>query len=156
QDPKDAVGVVKREVVQAVTPGTVRESTMLRENASNYLASLSHFEDGSFVIVYNDLSTGETRLALITNGWDAVIHELFNQSIKEIVIASKLPKDLQEQLKTILQVTLSYQNEVNFNAEFRNLCDHINDERLMKAFSRLLNYIQSTQKRSLDHLQPAE
>src|SRR5690625_5204929 len=156
QDPKDAVGVVKREVVQVITPGTVMESTMLREDESNYLASLSHFEDGSYVIVYNDLSTGENRLALITNGWDAVIHELFNQTIKEIVISSKLPHDLQEQLKTRLQVTLSYQDEVNFNAEFRNLCDHINDERLMKAFSRLLNYIQSTQKRSLDHLKPAE
>ena len=58
EDPKDAVGVVKREVVQVITPGTVMESTMLRENESNYLASLSHFEDGSFVIVYNDLSTG--------------------------------------------------------------------------------------------------
>ena len=156
QDPKDAVGVVKREVVQVITPGTVMESTMLREDESNYLASLSHFEDGSFVIVYNDLSTGENRLALITNGWDAVIHELFNQTIKEIVISSKLPKDLQTQLKNRLQVTLSYQDEVNFNAEFRSLCDHLNDERLMKAFSRLLNYIQSTQKRSLDHLQPAE
>ncbi len=156
EDPKDAVGVVKREVVQVVTPGTVMESTMLRDNESNYLASLSHFEDGSFVIVYNDLSTGENRLTLITNGWDAVIHELFNQTIKEIVISRELPEELQEQLKTRLQVTLSYQNEVNFNAEFRSLCDHINDERLMKAFSRLLNYIQSTQKRSLDHLQPAE
>lgn len=156
EDPKDAVGVVKREVVQVITPGTVMERTMLRENESNYLASLSHFEDGSFVIVYNDLSTGENRLALITNGWDAVIHELFNQTIKEIVISSKLPEELQTQLKNRLQVTLSYQNEVNFNAEFRSLCDHINDERLMKAFSRLLNYIQSTQKRSLDHLQPAE
>src|SRR5690625_1916531 len=156
EDPKDAVGVVKREVVQVVTPGTVMESTMLRENESNYLASLSHFEDGAFVIVYNDLSTGENRLALIQNGWDAVIHELFNQTIKEIVISSELPQDLQTQLKNRLQVTLSYQDEVNFNAEFRSLCDHLNDERLMKAFSRLLNYIQSTQKRSLDHLQPAE
>lgn len=155
QDPKDAVGVVKREVVQVVTPGTVMESTMLRENESNYIASLSQFKDGSFVIVYNDLSTGENSLALITNGWEAVMHELFNQTIKEVVVSSKLSEDLQRQLKDRLQVTLSYQDEVNFNAEFRSLCDDINDERLMKAFSRLLNYIQKTQKRSLDHLQPA-
>lgn len=156
QDPKDAVGVVKREVVQVVTPGTVMESTMLRENESNYIASLSQFKDGSFVIVYNDLSTGENSLALITNGWEAVMHELFNQTIKEVVISSNLSEDLQRQLIDRLQVTLSYQNEVNFNAEFRSLCDDINDERLMKAFSRLLNYIQKTQKRSLDHLQPAK
>src|SRR5690625_3525429 len=156
EDPKDAVGVVKREVVQVITPGTVMESTMLNENESNYIASLSHFDDGSFVVVYNDLSTGENRLALITTGWATVIHELFNQSVKEIVISSTFPAEFQKQLQDRLQVTLSYQDEVNFNGEFRNLCDHINDERLMKAFSRLLNYIQQTQKRSLDHLQPAE
>ncbi|HLS61339.1 MAG TPA: DNA mismatch repair protein MutS [Virgibacillus sp.] len=156
EDPKDAVGVVKREVVQVITPGTVMESTMLNENESNYIASLSHFDDGTYVVVYNDLSTGENKLALITTGWEAVIHEFFNQSIKEIVISSTLPKELQDHLQERLQVTLSYQDQVDFSAEYRGLCDHINDERLLEAFSRLLNYIQRTQKRSLDHLQPAE
>src|SRR5690625_5224558 len=156
EDPKEAKGVVKREVVQVVTPGTVMESSMLKDRESNYIASLSQFDDGSYVIVYNDLSTGENRLTLIKNGWEAVLHELFNQSIKEIVISSGLPENLQEQLHDKLQVTLSYQDEVNFNAEYRDLCDHINDKRLIEAFSRLLNYIQYTQKRSLDHLQPAE
>jgi len=156
ENPKTAVGVVKREVVQVVTPGTVMGTTMLKEAESNYIASLSQFEDGSFVIVYNDLSTGENRLILIQHGWDAVIHELYNQSIKEIVISSKLPEPLQKELADKIRVTLSYQDEITFNAEYRGLCDDINDERLMKAFSRLLNYIQYTQKRSLDHLQNAE
>lgn len=156
EDPKTAKGVVKREVVQLITPGTVMESNMLKEGENNYIASLSHFKDGSFVIAYNDLSTGENHLALITGGWDSVIHELYNQPIREIVISSNLPEEMQNQLKERLNVTLSYQNEVTFSAEYRNLSENLNDERLMKAFSRLLNYIQNTQKRSLDHLQPAE
>ncbi|HLR75554.1 MAG TPA: DNA mismatch repair protein MutS [Virgibacillus sp.] len=156
EDPKDAVGVVKREVVQVITPGTVMDRTMLNDRESNYIGSLTHFPDGSFVIVYNELSTGENKIILMTNGWDAVMHELFNQSIKEIVISSELPTSYQEQLRERLQITLSYQDEVNFNGEFRSLCENLNDERLVKAFSRLLNYIQRTQKRSLDHLQQAE
>lgn len=52
EDPKTAKGVVKREVVQLITPGTVMESSMLHENESNYIGSLTHFQDGSFVIVY--------------------------------------------------------------------------------------------------------
>ncbi|GIO19716.1 DNA mismatch repair protein MutS [Oceanobacillus oncorhynchi subsp. incaldanensis] len=156
EDPKTAKGVVKREVVQMITPGTVMESNMLVEGENNYIGSLSHFGDGSFVIAYNDLSTGESRLALMQDGWDSVIHEFYHQPVKEIVISSSLPEELQAQLKERLQVTLSYQDEVNFNAEFRELSENLNDERLMEAFSRLLNYIQNTQKRSLDHLQPAE
>ncbi|MBM7598519.1 DNA mismatch repair protein MutS [Virgibacillus halotolerans] len=156
EDPKTAKGVVKREVIQQITPGTVMESNMLSEGENNYIASLSHFQDGTYVVVYNDLSTGENQLALIKDGWDAVIHELYNQPIKEIVISSNLPEDLQNQLSERLNITLSYQDEVNFNAEYRDLCENLNDERLMKAFSRLLNYIQQTQKRSLDHLKQAE
>ncbi|WP_085992345.1 DNA mismatch repair protein MutS [Oceanobacillus senegalensis] len=156
EDPKTAKGVVKREVVQLITPGTVMESNMLSEGENNYIASLSHFEDGSYVIVYNDLSTGENRITLITHGWDAVIHELFNQPIKEIVVSSSLPESLQTQLKERLNVTLSYQDEITFNGEYRELSDNLNDKRLMTGFSRLLNYIQYTQKRSLDHLKPAE
>src|SRR5690625_8001784 len=81
EDPKDAVGVVKREVVQVITPGTVMESTMLNENESNYIASLSHFDDGAYVVVYNDLLIGESNLSLITNGWVVVIYEFFHYLI---------------------------------------------------------------------------
>ena len=76
EDPKEAKGVVKREVVQIITPGTVMSESMLKEGENNYLCSLSHFQDGSFVIAYNDLSTGENRVALIEDDWDAVLHEL--------------------------------------------------------------------------------
>lgn len=156
EDPKTAKGVVKREVVQLITPGTVMESKMLEAEENNYIASLSHFNDGSYCLVYHDLSTGENRLALIDTGWDAVIHELYNQSIKEMVIDSSLPEDMQKQLLERINVTLSYQDEVNFHGEYRELCGNLNDERLVKAFSRLLNYVQNTQKRSLDHLKEAE
>ncbi|SHG83205.1 DNA mismatch repair protein MutS [Virgibacillus chiguensis] len=155
EDPKTAKGVVKREVIQLITPGTVMEKAMLNEKENNYIASLSHF-DSSYVIVYSDLSTGENQLALIEHGWDGVIHELYNQPIKEIVVSSKLPEELQKQLKSRLHVTLSYQDEVTFNAEYRSLCENIDDERLLTAFSRILNYVQHTQKRSLDHMQQAQ
>src|SRR5690625_997665 len=55
--PKEAKGVVKREVVQLITPGTVMESSMLHESESNYIACLSTFKNNTFVIVYHELST---------------------------------------------------------------------------------------------------
>lgn len=155
EDPKKAVGVVKREVVQIITPGTVMERSMLDEAESNYIASLSHFEDGSYVIAYNDISTGDNHLALLSNGWEQVLHELSDPAIKEIVISPNFPSHLQEQLKERLNVTISIHAKTGFNAEFRHLCENLTDERFMKTFNRLLNYIYHTQKRSLDHLKPA-
>jgi len=156
EDPKTAKGVVKREVVQLITPGTVMESNMLNEAENNYIASLSHYSDGSYVVCYNDLSTGENQIALITRGLDAVIHELYNRPIREIVISSDLPDVQQQQLTKRLHVTLSYQDEVEMDEAYKRLSENLQDERLLIAFGRLLNYIQHTQKRSLDHLKKAE
>src|SRR5699024_8280038 len=50
----------------------------------------------------------------------------------------------------------SYEDEVNFIGEFRDLYDNLHDERFLHAFSRLLIYIEHTQKRSLHHLQVPE
>src|SRR5699024_10174137 len=99
EDPKTAKGVVKREVVQLVTPGTVMDSSILQERDSNYIASLSHFQDQSSVIVYHELSTGESQLILVTDRFDTVIHELMSRDIRELVLSTKFPKDLKEELK---------------------------------------------------------
>src|SRR5690625_1945138 len=91
EDTKEAKGVVKREVVQVITPGTVMESAMLEERESNYIASLTHIDKDQYAIVYHDLSTGESQLARVDGGWEMVLHELANQSIKEVVISETLP-----------------------------------------------------------------
>lgn len=156
EDPKTAKGVVKREVVQLITPGTVMESSMLKEKESNYLASITQFENDHFVVVYHELSTGESQLIEIDDGFDFVVHELGNRSIKELVIAEDFPKHLKDILKSRLNITFSYENNVSFDGEFRHLVDEIHNERLLTSFNRLLNYIKYTQKRSLHHFQKAE
>lgn len=156
EDPKEAKGVVKREVVQLITPGTVMESSMLQESESNYIACLSTFNNSTFVIVYHELSTGESQIVSIDNDFDFVIHELSKQQVKEIVIASSMEEDYLHLLKNQLQVVISIEDEVNFIGEFRHLYDDLTDERLLQAFSRLLNYIIHTQKRSIHHLQKPE
>jgi len=156
EDPKKAKGVVRREVVQLITPGTVMDSSMLDERESNYIASLTKFSEDEFVIVYHELSTGETQLLLLTDGIDAVIHELVNRNVKELVISSDLNELVKEKLKKNLQIVFSIEDGVNFIGEFRHLFDDLNDERFLQAFSRLLNYIVRTQKRSLHHLKKPE
>ncbi|WP_407271501.1 DNA mismatch repair protein MutS [Radiobacillus sp. PE A8.2] len=155
EDPKVAKGVVKREVVQLITPGTIMEGEMLQERENNYLASISNDSD-SFIITYTDLSVGENSIAIIKNGWNAVISELFQRPVKEIVISSNLSENYQTELQARLQVTLSYQDETIIENAYVKLADNLETPELKQAFGRMLNYIQRTQKRSLDHLKPAQ
>src|SRR5690625_443523 len=61
EDPKHAKGVVKREVVQLITPGTVMESSMLNEQTNNYIASLSHFKDDHTLLLIMIYQQGKIR-----------------------------------------------------------------------------------------------
>src|SRR5699024_8715937 len=106
-----------------------------------------------YVIVYHELSTGESQLIEIEEGFDLVIHELGNRDIKELVISSKFPDDLKQLLKLRLNITFSYEDNVSFDGEFRSLVDDIDNERSLTSFSRLLNYIKLAQKLSFHHFQ---
>src|SRR5699024_9927203 len=124
-----AKGVVRREVIQVITPGTVMESSMLDETESNYIASLSAFEQGSFVLVYHDVSTGETNLILIESSFSQLMHELGKQSVKELVIASDLADTYTNELQSKLQLTFSYVDDVSLLVELIELYDNIDDDR---------------------------
>lgn len=156
EDPKTAKGVVKREVVQLITPGTVMEGDMLDDKENNYLASISQTAEQEFILTYNDLSTGENSIAVINNGWNAVLSELFNRPIKEVVVSTDLQESYQIDLKERLQMTLSFLDETKITDDFKHLITGLSEPRLIEAFGRMLNYLKLTQKRSLDHLKAVQ
>lgn len=79
EDPKATKGLVKRDVVRVITPGTILESSMLDETKNNYLCSL-FYESNCAGIAFADVSTGELRLTTL-NGRDQkdVEYELINE-----------------------------------------------------------------------------
>ncbi len=101
EDPKQAKGVVKREVVQLITPGTVMEGKGLAEKENNYIASVSAFADHTYGLVYSDLSTGETRATLLTNDFDSLFNELSILNVKEIVIDTTFDQQIQKIYKNV-------------------------------------------------------
>src|SRR6476619_2699902 len=90
EDPKHAKGVVRREVVQLITPGTVMEGKGLNDKENNYIASISIYNDGHFGIAYSDLSTGESKASLLESSLDLLLNELSTIGCKEIVAESNV------------------------------------------------------------------
>ncbi|APH05162.1 DNA mismatch repair protein MutS [Bacillus weihaiensis] len=154
EDPKQAKGVVKREVVQLITPGTVMEGKGLQDKENNYIASITDF-DAQYGLTLCDLTTGENLTALCSS-FDELLSELYSVGAKEVVISSDFPEGLKKQIVDRCGATLSYQTELTNDESHAHLLKHLHDERLTKTFTRLITYIQRTQKRSLDHLQPVK
>ncbi len=100
EDPRQAQGIVKREVVRVITPGTLLEPELLDENTNNYLAAIS-VGDGGIGVAYADVSTGEfmttQRAGADTNG--LVIEELLNIAPSEFIFpASQMDSTLKAAL----------------------------------------------------------
>ncbi|MDF2039804.1 DNA mismatch repair protein MutS [Bacillus sp. CMF12] len=153
EDPKQAKGVVKREVVQLITPGTMMEGKGLQEKENNYIASISVFEDETFGFATNDLSTGETKVTMLSSGFDEVLNELSMSGAKEVVISSDFDGDWQRKMKERSVMAISFEDDCGVRDSFEGLLADLNQDKLRTTSSRLINYLYRTQKRSLDHLQ---
>lgn len=152
EDPKATKGMVKREVVQLITPGTVMDSKSLNAKENNYLAALAMTE-AHYQLAYVDLSTGELKATELTKE-ASVLNELAALESKELVLTSELPEPLGEQLEKRLGLLFSKETEQLERPEFLFLTQAL-PANLKAVTLKLLTYLNKTQKRSLDHLQPA-
>lgn len=154
EDPKTAKGMVKREVVQLVTPGTVMDAKGLAAKDNNFLTALS-FNDNQYGFAYVDLSTGELKATTLPDE-EAVLNEASALQTKEIVFTSEISSDLQQTLKKRLNLVFSSQMEMKENAEFQFLTSELTETIEKEVTGKLLCYLAETQKRSLAHIQKAQ
>ncbi|MCY9430793.1 DNA mismatch repair protein MutS [Bacillus spizizenii] len=152
EDPKAAKGVVKREVVQLITPGTVMDGKGIHESENNFIASVSACSNG-YGLALSDLTTGE-NLAVLIERLEDVISEIYSVGAREIVVSGSLDADTVAQLKERCGATISIED--GETDEHVMIIEHLDNEDVTKTFLRLYTYLKRTQKRSLDHLQPVQ
>ena len=89
EDPATAKGIVKREIVRIITPGTIIEGNMLDESKNNFLASV-YFGD-SAAVCFIDASTGQSHLTEISGEEtdQRIIDEIIRFSPSEIILCEK-------------------------------------------------------------------
>src|SRR5690625_4156688 len=157
EDPKEAKGMVKREVVQVVTPGTVMQGDVVHENENYYLAAILEHDD-VYSLAYADLTTGELRGTKL-NSKTEVYSEVAGLEVKEVLFYEGESVELRSELEQRLGTVFSYLNketEAMDEETFQEVTANITDETLIPVLKLLLNYLAKTQMRSLDHLQVAE
>lgn len=101
EDPRKAKGLVKREVVRVVTPGTVINSTLLSDNSNNFIASVAQVGK-LFGIAFLDLTTADFRTIELTSE-EELLNELCRLQPSEIVLTQRLSDKLQPLLSDMRQ-----------------------------------------------------
>lgn len=158
ENPAQAKGVVKREIVRIITPGTVMEETMLEEKENNFLAALFPLEQ-QIGLALVDLSTGELHLTEVPAEVNAVVDELISYQPKEVVVEERMPLDdpLLQSLKQrssmlITPFPLKVEDERVLEEQFPTYQQVCTSPCLKAVMQLIYGYIQQTQKRSLQHI----
>jgi DNA mismatch repair protein MutS len=155
EDPKEAKGIVKRDVVRLITPGTVMDEQFLNEKDNHYIASVTDHTT-HYLVSYCDLTTGSCFVTLLDKNDAMLRNELLSIHAKEIVCADNFNRVIIDQMVQEYQLTLSFENEVDMPEDYQYMVTELTDTRYHLAVGRLVNYLLKTQKRDLKHLQKAE
>lgn len=147
EDPKTAVGVVKRDVVQVVTPGTAVDSSK-PDGSNNFLVAIDRNAQG-YGLSYMDVATGEFFATSLTD-FASVCGEIQTLKAREVVVGYQLPQADEAVLTKQLNLLLSNSTKAVTD---NPLLDASLPELELAAAGKLLHYIQTTQKRELSHLQ---
>jgi DNA mismatch repair protein MutS len=157
-DPK-LPGIVKREVIRVITPGTTISDNILDTKTNNYIASITMI-DGVFGLAYADNSTGDFGATEIDNYKD-LITEIIKLSPAECIIEKETDKEMLSGIKSSFKNIYFFEYETYKDSE-ESLKDHFKVKSLdgyglagrskaVMAAGRLFNYLKETQKNDLKH-----
>lgn len=149
EDPKKAVGIVKRAVTQVITPGTTIDASNSVDN--NFLVAID-FKDKHYALSYMDLSTGEFKVTELSE-FSAVVGEIASLKAREIVAGFTLDESQLKVFERQMNLLISEQIEIpeNLLIDLSGLTALEN-----QVASKLLAYVKETQMRDLSHLQEVE
>lgn len=168
EDPALAKGLVKRDIIRVVTPGTVLESSMLDESRNNYICSLC-VENAGAGVCFADVSTGELHATSLADGnlTEQLKNELSRYSPREILInqealgLAELPKFIRERLSASLELLDPPEYDTNacttqvleqFHRETLDALDLGDKPEIVRALGALFGYLKRTQRTGLERM----
>ena len=164
EDPKEAKGLVKRDVIRVVTPGTTTDEALLDSRPTNYMCAVKKSGNDSALAIA-DVSTGEVLVTKITSDDENdLISEITRFAPVEILLneeaaaSNALTDYIAERTKALSfscdESYFSYENakcviELQFGDESKKVLD---DKDITGALGALMSYIEETQKVELAHI----
>ena len=152
EDPREAKGMVDRDVIEVITKGTILDN-LLDEKSNNYLASVYDFEY-SFCLSYADISTGEINTLILDNEAN-LLKEIVNKNIKELICNDKINRELIYKFKNNYHILVTITDKLCDDLNYKYIYSDITDIRLITGIKHLLAYVTETKKVTLMHLKKA-
>lgn len=152
EDPKQVKGMVRREVVRVITPGTLMDDDAIPMKENNYLAVI-YFKASVYTIGFVDVSTGDIHLTS-TSDWNQCVNEIQSMRPTEMLVSSKFSKQMLLQLKQLVSTHFSVHEITDAGPYNWQLDDASTDE--SSTLDLLFDYLLSVQKQAIHHMKPVQ
>ena len=152
EDPKMAKGMVKRDVTEIISSGTIISSNSLNEKENNFIGSIVDFKY-CYVLTYTDITTGELYCEILDHNNSKVINKIIFLGIKEVILDSNVDKEIYHKLRDNYRITTSLIDDIYEGNDYDRVIKNVTDTRYIHGFKHLLNYLVVNQKRNMDHLE---
>ena len=152
EDPKNVKGMVKRDITEVISSGTVITANSLNEKENNYIGSVYSL-DYCFILTYSDITTGIIYGEIIENDINLLINKIVYLGIKELILNSKVNKEITSSLKDIYKIPLTIIDDIYDNEDNNYIYSDITDNRYIIGVKHLINYLINNLKRNVSHFQ---
>ncbi|WP_255993156.1 DNA mismatch repair protein MutS [Clostridium perfringens] len=164
EDPKFAKGIVKRDVIKVITPGTYTDSSFVEETKNNYIMTIyADLDRNRCSLAITDISTGDF---LATEGElekGVILDEISKFNPKEIILLDSLDKELIKDITLTTPALISRKSIDYFEENFEEVLNNQFGEKsnslslmVKKSSNALVKYILDTQKISLTNINDIE
>ncbi|MGU8850333.1 DNA mismatch repair protein MutS [Clostridium perfringens] len=164
EDPKFAKGIVKRDVIKVITPGTYTDSSFVEETKNNYIMTIyADLERNRCSLAITDISTGDF---LATEGElekGVILDEISKFNPKEIILLDSLDQELIKDITLTTPALISRKPIEYFEEKFEEVLNAQFGEKsnslslmIKKSSNALVKYILDTQKISLTNINDIE
>ncbi len=150
EDPKNAKGIVKRDVTEVISSGTIINANSLNEKENNFIGNVYDF-DYLYVLSYSDITTGEYYIEKIEHDKDKLVSEILSLGLKEVIFNSKIDLSVVNILKNQYKLTVTTIDNLYELDNYSYLYDSL-EVNYQICIRHLLYYLVVKQKRNLSHI----
>ncbi|MDY3934307.1 MAG: DNA mismatch repair protein MutS [Bacilli bacterium] len=152
EDPKNAKGIVKRDIVEVISSGSVISGNSLNELENNYIASIYSL-GYCYILTYADITTGQIYSELIELNNDLIINKVLFLGIKEIIANKEVDVNIINSLKNVYKLPITITDNIDSSCNYEYIIKDIEDKRYITGINHLVYYLTNNLKRSISHFQ---
>ena len=152
ENPKNAKGIVKREIIQVVSKGTIINNESLNEKEYNYIGSIMDLSH-AYVLTYTDITTGVIYASMIEHTPSKLVSEIVSLGLKEIIVSNSFDRSITNLLNKEFSLVITYSDDIKDIDEYKYIYEDVDDIRYINGIKYLLTYITDIEKRVLTHFE---